>query len=220
MLGQFLYNQDDDPTLQEYCDRMKDAISFKTENLKGCADVENYLELFSIEPSQDCNNDYKEPGDYSILMSKPIIRTSDGSYLITEIHQLFKSLYDVPRYWLNERLDEHGKTGTCIGDFSEKQTLKVLKGLFLENCYSNIIIYKGKQQLTDIDVLCIWKDYALCFQIKSKGLTLSSRQGIFSAIEADFRKSFQAAYGQGLKCREALLSNTDYSFVDRVTGRS
>lgn len=130
VLGQFLYNQDDNPTLQEYCDRMKDALSFKTEDLKGCADIENYLELFSLAPSQDCNKDYKEPGDYSILMSKPIIRTPDSCYLITEIHQLFKSLYDVPRYWLNEQLDEHGKTGTRIGDFSEKQTLKVLKGLF------------------------------------------------------------------------------------------
>lgn len=219
VLGQFLYDQDDNPTLQEYCDRMKDAVSFKIEDLKGCSDVEDYLELFSIEPSQDCNNEFKEPGDYSILMSRPIIRTPDGYYLNTEIHQLFKSLYDVPRYWLNERLDKHGKTGTRIGDFSEKQTLKVLKGLFGENCYSDIIIYKGKQQLTDIDVLCIWKDYSLCFQIKSKGLTLSSRQGNFSAIEADFRKSFQAAYKQGLKCREALLSKTGYSYVDRETGQ-
>ena len=51
VLGHFLYDQDDDPTLQEFCDRMKDAVSFKIEDLKGCTDVENYLELFSIEPS-------------------------------------------------------------------------------------------------------------------------------------------------------------------------
>lgn len=215
---QFLYGDGDTPTIEEFCDRLRDAISFSKDDLKGCTDIENYLKIFSIVPSKECNSGCKEPGDYSVLMSSPLIETSDGCFLLTEIHQLFKSLYDVPRYWLNEQLDEHRKIGSHIGDFSERQTLKVLKSIFGENCYSDILVYKGKQQQTDVDVLCIWKDYALCFQIKSKGLTLASHQGSIAAVETDFKKSFQAAYRQGLKCREALLSKAGYIFVDKKTG--
>ena len=203
----------------EFCDRIKDAISFTKEDLAGYSDLENYLKVYCLIPSKDCNEYCKEPGDYSILMSSPIIVTPEGHYLLAELHQLYKSLYDVPRYWLNEQLDEHKKVKTHIGDFSERQSLKVLECIFGKNCYSDIIIYKGKQQLTDIDVLCIWKDYALCFQIKSKGLTLSSRKGNIDAIRSDFKKSFQAAYRQGVKCRDALLTPAGYSFVDKKTGQ-
>ena len=219
VLGQFLYGQDDTPSLEEFCNRLRDAISFTKGDLTECTDIDNYFKLFSIIPSKDCNRDCKEPGDYSILMSSPIIESSDGRFLLTEIHQMFKSLYDVPRYWLNEQLDEHGIIGSHVGDFSERQTLKVLKNIFGDNCYSDIIVYKGKQQQTDIDVLCIWKDYAICFQIKSKGLTLAAHQGCIAAIEGDFKKCFQAAYAQGKKCRDALLRKTGYSFVDKKSGQ-
>ena len=216
-LWQFFYNQEERLTLQEICDRLKNAVSFTKEDIHEYAGAENYLKLFSVEPSKGCNEACREPGDLSILMSTPVIKTPDGSYLITEVQQVFKSMYDVPRYWLNGQLDEHKKIRTHIGDFSETQTLKVLKGIFGENCYKDVIVQKGKNQVTDIDALCIWKDYAICFQIKSKGLTLASRQGNLESIRTDFTKSFQAAYKQGVKCREALLNQTEYNFIDKET---
>ena len=167
-LWQFFYNQEERLTLQEICDRLKNAVSFTKDDIYEYAGAEKYLRLFSVKPTKGCNNACKEPGDYSILMSTPIIITPDGSYLVTEAQQVFKSMYDMPRYWLNDQLDEHKKIRTHIGDFSEMQTLKVLKSIFGNQCFKDIIIKKGKQQLTDIDVLCIWKDYAICFQIKSK----------------------------------------------------
>ena len=218
-IGQFFYNQDEELTLEEFCDRLQDAISFTKEELDEFNDIDSYLQLFSLKPSKGCNDSCKEPGDYSILMSSPIICCSDGHYLLTETHQLFKSLYDVPRYWLNEQTEEHQKIKSHIGDFSEEQTLKVLKSIFGENCYRDIIVLKGKSQITDIDALCVWKDYAICFQIKSKGLTLSSRQGNFDTIRSDFKKSFQAAYNQGVKSRNALLAESGYSFIDKGTGK-
>ena len=48
-------------------------------------------------------------------------------------------------------------------------------------------------------------------------MTLASRQGNLESIRKDFTKSFQAAYKQGLKCREALLHQTDYRFEDKKT---
>ena len=216
-LWQFFYNQEEQLTIQEFCDRLKDAISFTKEDIVEYDGAENYLKLFSVEPSKGCNEACKEPGDLSILMSSPVIKTSVGSYLVSEAQQLFKSMYDTPRYWLYEQLDEHKKIGSHTGDFSEVQTLRVLKGIFGKNCYKDVIVCKEKNQETDIDALCIWKDYAICFQIKSKGLTLASRQGNLESIRKDFTKSFQAAYKQGLKCREALLHQTDYRFEDKKT---
>lgn len=219
-LWQFFYNQEERLTLQEICDRLKNAVSFTKEDIYEYTGAENYLRLFTVEPTKGCNDVCKEPGDYSLLMSSPLIKTPDGSYLVTEVQQVFKSMYDVPRYWLNEQLDGHKKIGSHTGDFSEIQTLKVLKGIFRENCYKDVIIQKGKNQVTDIDALCIWKDYAICFQIKSKGLTLSSRQGNIESIRTDFTQSFQAAYKQGVKCREALLNQSDYRFVEKERGQT
>lgn len=219
-LWQFFYNQEERLTLQEICDRLKNAVSFTKEDIYEYTGAENYLRLFTVEPTKGCNDVCKEPGDYSLLMSSPLIKTPDGSYLVTEVQQVFKSMYDVPRYWLNEQLDGHKKIGSHTGDFSEIQTLKVLKGIFRENCYKDVIIQKGKNQVTDIDALCIWKDYAICFQIKSKGLTLSSRQGNIESIRTDFTQSFQAAYKQGVKCREALLNQCDYRFVEKERGQT
>lgn len=219
-LWQFFYNQEERLTLQEICDRLKNAVSFTKEDIYEYTGAENYLRLFTVEPTKGCNDVCKEPGDYSLLMSSPLIITPDGSYLVTEVQQVFKSMYDVPRYWLNEQLDGHKKIGSHTGDFSEIQTLKVLKGIFRENCYKDVIIQKGKNQVTDIDALCIWKDYAICFQIKSKGLTLSSRQGNIESIRTDFTQSFQAAYKQGVKCREALLNQSDYRFVEKERGQT
>ena len=216
-LWQFFFNQEERLTIEELCDRLKDSISFTKKDIGEYAGAENYLILFSLEPSKGCNKYCKEPGDYSLLMSSPIIKAPDDSYLVTEVLQVFKSMYDVPRYWLNEHLNLHKKTGSHTGNFSERETLKVLKGIFGENCYKDVIVQKGKNQVTDVDALCVWKDYAICFQIKSKGLTLSSRQGNIESIRTDFTKSFQAAYKQGLKCREALLHQDEYSFIDKET---
>lgn len=217
-LGQFLYSQDDSRSMEEYCDRIRDALSFSVENLSGQTSVDSYLRVFGMKPEKDCNSNCKEPGDYSILMSSPIIYTGDGQWLLTEVHQLFKSLYDVPGYWLKERLDESKAVGSRTGDYSERETMKILKRVFGEDCYSDIIVKKGKNTVTDIDALCVWRDYAICFQIKSKGLTLASRRGNIEAIRSDFTKSFQAAYNQGLKCRNALLAPAGYKFVDKDNG--
>lgn len=214
---QFFYNQEERLSLQEFCNRLKDAISFTKEDINDYPSADNFLKLFSVEPSKGCNEAYEEPGDLSILMSSPVMKTPDGSYLVTEAQQLFKGMYDAPRYWLYEQLDKHKKIGSHTGDFSEVQTMKVLQGIFGENCYKDVVIQKGKEHVTDIDALCIWKDYAICFQIKSKGLTLASRQGNLESIRTDFTRSFQAAYKQGLKCREALLHQADYNFSDKDT---
>lgn len=217
-IWQFLYSDGERVTLEEYCDRLKDAISFEKKDIAGLEKADDYLRLFCLEPTKDCNTECKEPGDYSLLMSKPIIETGEDQYMLLEMHQLFKSLYDVPGYWLKGALDNHKKMGKHAGDFSEAQTLKVLKKVFGEHCYSDIIVKQGKKDLTDIDVLCVWRNYGLCFQIKSKGLRLLSKQGDIETIKSDFSKSFQSAYNQGVKCREALLDQNNYTFVKKETG--
>ena len=217
-MWQFFYSDEERLTLEEYCDRLKSAISFEKKDIAGLEKSDDYLRLFCLEPTKACNAECKEPGDYSILMSKPIIATGEDQYVVLEMHQLFKSLYDVPGYWLKGVLNTHKKMGKHVGDFSESQTQKVLKKVFREHCYSNIVVKQGKKDLTDIDVLCVWRNYGLCFQIKSKGLRLSSKQGDIETILSDFSKSFQSAYNQGLKCREALINQNNYTFVKKETG--
>ena len=60
-LWQFFYNQEEQLTIQKFCDRLKDAISFTKEDIVEYDGAENYLKLFSVEPSKGCNEACKEP---------------------------------------------------------------------------------------------------------------------------------------------------------------
>ena len=59
---------------------------------------------------------------------------------------------------------------------------------------------------TDIDVLCLLGNKALCVQVKSKKMTIAARRGEIEALVKDFKGAFQDAYEQGLKCRNYIES--------------
>lgn len=219
-LGQFLYSNEEAPSTAEYCNRIRDAISFSDEDLAEFEGKDDFLKIFSFSASENCNQKFHEPGDFSILLNTPIIMIQDGHYLVTDAHQMFKSLYDVPGYWLKDRLSETKSVGSHFGDYAERRTTEILKPIFGAGFYRDIIIKKGKNQYTDIDALCIWKDKAICFQVKSKGLTLESRRGNLDVLQKDFNQSFQAAYKQGKKCQEALLNRKEYKFIDKADGKT
>lgn len=82
-LSQFFYGLDDCVTLEEYCDRIRDAISFSREDLAGLEYTNEFLSIFSLFPSKDCNGSCKIPGDYSVLVSKPILGIFGGKFLLT-----------------------------------------------------------------------------------------------------------------------------------------
>src|SRR5690606_31677226 len=66
---------------------------------------------------------------------------------------------------------------------------------------------------TDIDVLCVLGNKALCVQVKSKKMTLLARRGDVDQLAKDFKGAIQDAYDQGIVSRSNIL-NKDAKFTD------
>src|SRR5258708_31744495 len=83
---------------------------------------------------------------------------------------------------------------------------EMLAHVFGQNVYRDVKVIKNKKEVvTDIDVLAIAGNKAVIVQSKSKKLTALARTGNENQLEADFKKAIQEAYGQGVKCRKAIL---------------
>lgn len=209
---QFFKKDEQGMTVIQFCERLKDILSFNKSDLVGCANTEFYLNNFSLAPSLNCNSDFTEPGSYNILLAKPILKLAADNYIVTNIHQLFKTVHDMPNVWLTEESKTHKSIASHKGKYGEHKAYDILNNIFEGNTYRNIIVKYGKKTITDVDLLCIWKNLAICFQIKSKGLTLKAQYGDVSALKSDFKHAFQDAYDQGAKCRNALLNPCEYTF--------
>ena len=79
--------------------------------------------------------------------------------------------------------------------------------------HRGVVVKKGRDDLTDLDVLAISGNKALIIQCKSKKLTLTARAGHAQTLRRDFMQAIQDAYDQALTGRRALLEG-DCTFAD------
>ena len=80
----------------------------------------------------------------------------------------------------------------------------MLKKAFGKQCWQGVILQKGKNEITDIDVLCIIGSKAICVQVKSKKLSENSKIREYEALTNDFERSVVASYKQAVKCKTYL----------------
>ena len=179
-------------------------------------EVRGFLENFSVVPSQ-ANKDFEEPSSYNEINSHPIIKLGDDQYFITNTFLLYEASYDSPFYWLIDDKEYAVTANKNRGDAGEEITFNILQGIFAENnTYHSVILEEKKgRYLTDIDVLCVLGNYALCVQIKSKRLTITARMGNDEAILNDFAGAVQKGYDQAIQSRDSILSN-DVVFKDKA----
>jgi hypothetical protein len=79
--------------------------------------------------------------------------------------------------------------------------------------WRDIKVYRGKEVITNIDVLVIFGNRAIIVEAKSKRLTLEARRGDDGRIKDDFKKSIQDSYDQAIEAAK-ILGSQPYSFVD------
>ena len=78
----------------------------------------------------------------------------------------------------NEYIKSKSETDKNRGRASEDMAYEFLSKVFSnEKTYRSVKLKRGKDEITEIDVLCVLGNKALCVQVKSKGLTLASRKG-------------------------------------------
>lgn len=210
-----LYDEEiysDDETIKQqairrFCIKLLDLFCFSKNEIERDLHIDDFLDKFSCDytHSQIDNTRFNQPGRYNIIDSNPIIKVGDNQYFVPYILNVFKSIYESPYYWWMDANKQHSKeAGELIGKAHETIVFDLLKKVFGKQCWQGVILQKGKNEITDIDVLCVIGSKAICVQVKSKKLSENSKTGEYEALTNDFERSVVASYKQAEKCKTYL----------------
>ena len=198
-------------SFEEHCQRVLSVYMFTLEDILGqpSESLGCFLEKFACSPGC-ANQGFSAVGDYNQVLSHPLIRVADGKYFSPIPSNFAQSLYESPFYWMSNDPAYKDRASANSGEAIEEIAHQMLRRVFgKQNTYRNVKVLKGKDVVTDIDVLAICGNKAVIVQAKSKKLTVSSRQGEIERIKADFGEGIQTAYEQGLLCRKAVIEKNN-----------
>lgn len=177
-------------------------------------EVEEFLEMFSCAAGDQLSN-FNEPGDENIYTYKPIIKFSEKIYFLPSKMFLAAAIFKSPLYWMRQDTSYADTANKHIGDIAEDITCDYFMKIFGKgNVYKHIDIYKGKNRLTDIDVMAILGNAVVIAQNKSKKMTMPALAGNAEAIRTDFKKAVIDPYEQGIKVRDTILGDEPYKLID------
>lgn len=179
-------------------------------------DFDHFVNNFTIKPGDNLNSNFKDVGDFNIFNARPILQLDANRYFIPISFSVFEAVYESPFYWIIKDNEYFNKVGSLNrGKISEEITFEYLEKVFgkARTFKSVRILNKKGEDWTDIDILCVLDNKALCVQVKSQKLTELARKGNDSALNDDFTKAVQEAYGQGLVSRKKILEKNS-KFVD------
>ncbi len=170
--------------------------------------------------NKEHTNDINDIGDYNVFRQFPIINLKGRGLFIPNFLTLSMSLNESPYYWLNKKDKEINMER---GKNAENIISKIIEKKFsVSDIIRDKVIKKnktGNEHITDIDILLKLKDTNIIFQIKSKKLNLSSRQGDYDSVNKDFKQGVDKAYEQGIKCVQCLKDYTNYISLRDINKR-
>lgn len=171
--------------------------------------TDSFLDNFSFSPSLGVNKEYIGAGYFNILNSKPLVKLDQNRFFIPINYLVAEAVYESPFYWMCEDKNYQTSLSHNRGQVGEEIVYESLSQVFgKDNTYKSVIITTKKgHRDTDIDVLCILGNKALCVQVKSKKLTLPAKRGDTDQLVKDFKGAVQDAYNQGLVSRNKILEN-------------
>ena len=196
-----------------FCSKVLNLFTIEDTDLNAFSGATTYLSNFSYDLSVPVCDEYAGPGYFNFLQTKPLLKYGENKYLVVLVYWLFVSAYEVPFYWLMGDANYAKLAGSHRGQASEEIAFDILFPVFQDNLFHDIVIKgPGKRTVTDIDLLAVVGSVAICFQIKSKKLTESSKHGNLDSIKNDFDKAVVSALKQGAISREHLLNPNDVRF--------
>ncbi|HKU18745.1 MAG TPA: hypothetical protein VJP80_05735 [Candidatus Saccharimonadales bacterium] len=174
------------------------------------------LELFSTKPGGDTNKAFTTPGEYNVISSRPLIEVADDYYFLPVNLNLAEAIYVNPFYGMITDGAYKNEVAKHRGDAVEDITHDMLKGTFGEKVYKRVKVMKGRNALTDIDVMVVVGNKAIIFQCKGKKLTELSRRGDTDTLKRDFENAIQKSYNEAATIRTTLLGDDEYKLVDEA----
>jgi len=156
--------------------------------------------------TKTANASFSSLSAFNETNAAPIIKTADGSYILLQHYSLLEALYEAPFFWMAADKSYAATAFKHRGAFAEGFLAERLARVFgPKHVFQNVDIYKGKDRVTEADVLVMFGDRAIVVQAKSKRLTIEARKGNDLQLKDDFKKAIHDAYDQALLCSEALL---------------
>lgn len=210
-----------DPTVfrtrgfENFCKNLLDLFVITPQDVASVAGGNILLEMFSCAPSKTTNVSFKSIGSYNRCRSHPFLKFEPGRFLLPISFFLAEALYENPYYWMAEDLGYRAKLSAHRGLAGEEITFDFLVSVFGSGqVHKSVKIQtkKGRTE-TDIDVLCILGNKALCVQVKSKKLTELSRLGDDKQLQEDFQAGVQDAFDQGKLARKWIFEG-GATFID------
>ena len=195
--------------LESFCKSLMELFVIRKADFDKDLDVDLFFKNFSLVAKKGQNDTLQSIGNANLLHDKPIIKLDEEKFFVPVSFAVFRAIYETPFYWMLEDTSYKAQADRNRGVVGEEITYELLSKVFGESrTFKSVKIKKGKKNTrTDIDVLCILGNKALCVQVKSKKLTLSSRSGNSEKLKEDFKKAIQKAYEQGLISRQEILSS-------------
>lgn len=200
---------------ESFCKNLLDLFVITRQDVASVAGGNVLLELFSCSPSRSTNEKFNSIGSYNQCRSHPFLKVGPDRFLLPVSFFLAEALYESPYYWMAEDRGYRHKLAKHRGDAGEELAFGFLASVFgLDRVYRSVKIQTQKGHTeTDIDILCVLGNKALCVQVKSKKLTELSRLGDDKKLQEDFQAGVQDAFNQGKLARKWILDGKA-SFID------
>lgn len=190
---------------QQFYRNLLELFTVKADDFGEQNGLTEFFTNFSFSP--DCNTSYEGPGYYNILNSRPLIQLDQQRYFVPINYLVAEAVYESPFYWMWDDNQYRPQLAKHRGDVGEEMAYEFLSKVFgKENTFKSVLLSAKKGQTeTDIDVLCLLGNKALCVQVKSKKMTLMAKRGNFEQLSKDFKGAIQDAYDQGVVSRQSIL---------------
>lgn len=156
-------------------------------------------------PEGPTNQGFKTIGDFNLANACPIIRAPNGDYVSLQGYGVVEALYDAPFYWMAADKAYRSTAFEHRGRFTEEFVADRLAAVFgEENVHRGVNVVRGRDRVSEIDILVLFANRAIVVQCKSKKLTLEARKGNDLQLQDDFKKAVQDANDQAHICALSL----------------
>ncbi len=166
--------------------------------------VKAVFDAFSLKGP---NAGFNAIDDYNEINAFPLVPVDDDAFVVFDIAGVYQSLYESPIFWMRQDKAYAETANEHRGAFTETFARDRLRRCFGEaRVFTNVKLFKGKDEVGEIDVLVVFGDRLIVLQAKSKSLTIQARKGSDLQIQEDFKAAVEVAYGQALDCARHLIA--------------
>ena len=193
---------------ESFCSSLLDVFCFSKDDvdlLSSPVESRIFLDRFSLVPGT-ANQRLTKVGAFNELLARPIIELQGSRYILPLPLNLSRAVYENPYYWMKSDSKYETVANENRGTITEDICEELLVDVFgTQNVHRNVQIRKDGKDITDIDILVVYRNKALIVQAKSKRLTEASKIGDISSLQTDFQKAIQSAYDQAVASYKAVL---------------